>query len=158
MKNNCYNCKCRKEISDQEYEYSQKNFHKPLCKKHQPTIEAEKLGKRLENFDWSIEFEKWDGHKHIDLAIVDKKINIEVDGKQHRVDKNQALRDLERMYYSFKAGFLTLRISNILVEDDEILNKTAGVINKFLKETKKRGTENYAQRKRRPKMLIDFYH
>ena len=80
------------------------------------------------------EMEKFDGYKHIDIAIPRSKVNIEVDGLHHNSDSNQALSDLKRTYYSFLKGYLTLRIPNSLVYDDYILNETADYIVNFLIE------------------------
>ena len=59
----------------------------------------------------------WDKHKHIDIAIPEAKLNIEVDGIQHNTSPKQALADLKRTYYSFKKGYFTLRIPNSLIRE-----------------------------------------
>ena len=59
--------------------------------------------------------DKWDGHKHIDIAIPESMINIEIDGIQHNTSPQQALADLNRTYYSYKKGYFTLRIPNSLI-------------------------------------------
>jgi very-short-patch-repair endonuclease len=79
--------------------------------------------------------EKWDGHKHIDIAIPEARVNIEVDGIHHNTSKKQALSDLLRTYYSFRKGYVTLRIPNILVRDKETLEETADFIIDFLNES-----------------------
>lgn len=48
--------------------------------KPQSTREALRLGNLLKSMGHNVEFEKYDGYKHIDIAIVSKKVNIEVDG------------------------------------------------------------------------------
>jgi very-short-patch-repair endonuclease len=131
-----YYCnKCKKSISDDDYRLSMENFDRAFCKDCKPTDEARKLGNLLRNKGWDVKFEKSDGHKHIDIAIVDAKVNIEVDGKHHSLNAEQALADLKRTYYSFKKEFLTLRIPNCLVQDDKTIEKTAEFINKFLRES-----------------------
>lgn len=50
------------------------------------TPEASKLGEYLRSFGWNVELEKSDNHKHIDIAITEAKVNIEVDGGQHSYD------------------------------------------------------------------------
>lgn len=102
-------------------------------KKHTATPEAKELARFLRNYGWGVELEKWDGHKSIDIAITKEKVNIEVDGKQHNLDPEQALTDLKRTYYSFKKGYVTLRIPNCLVWDGATIAKTAKFIDKFLK-------------------------
>jgi very-short-patch-repair endonuclease len=97
------------------------------------TPEARALGELLRGYGWDVELEKWDGHKHIDIAIVKCKVNIEVDGFQHNYNAHQALADLERTYYSFKKGYATLRIPNVLVHDGGAVALTASYIDKFLR-------------------------
>ncbi len=98
-----------------------------------PTPEARKLASLLQKWGWNVQLEKWDGYKHIDIAITESKINIEVDGGQHNHNMDQALKDLERTYYSFKKGYVTLRIPNVLVRDEYALQTTAKFIDKFLR-------------------------
>ena len=76
------------------------------------------------------ELEKYDGYKTIDIAVTDAKVNIEVDGAHHNYDHRQALADLQRTYFAFKKGYLTLRIPNSLVKSN--LNDTADYITQFL--------------------------
>ncbi len=138
---------CNKPITDEVYNYSMKYYSRALCREHQPnptkssyttkkkpepTPEALRLGNLLKNMGYKVEFEKYDGFKHIDIAIVDKKVNIEVDGSQHHGTK-QALRDLKRTYYSWNKNFVTLRIPNSLTKPDTI-EETAKYIDKFLKK------------------------
>jgi very-short-patch-repair endonuclease len=106
-----------------------------IGKESYSTPEARELGRLLKNYGWKVELEKWDGHKHIDIAITEAKVNIEVDGKQHNLSPKQALADLERTYYSFKKGYVTLRIPNVLVRDAATIEDTARFIDKFLRES-----------------------
>lgn len=84
------------------------------------------------------QMEKFDGYKHIDIAIPEAKVNIEVDGRHHHFDKGQALTDLKRTYHSFVKGYFTLRIPNTLVYDDNILEETAQYIVDLLNENVKK--------------------
>ncbi len=129
---------CNKPISEEVYQYSRKHFSRSLCREHQriskkpePTPPALKLGNLLKSMGHKIEFEKYDGYKHIDIAIVKSKVNIEVDGSQHQ-GKEQALRDLKRTFYSWNKEYVTLRIPNSLTQDN-IIEETAKYIDKFLK-------------------------
>ncbi len=140
--------KCQGFVSDREYDYSIKNYGKVLCRKCQEdyvnlknkhekrkeksTPEAQKLYEILLKNGFNAKLELWDGHKHIDIAIPDYKVNIEVDGKQHQGNK-QALKDLKRTYHSFKKGYVTLRIPNQLVQKDVF--ETANYIISFLRES-----------------------
>ncbi len=62
--------------------------------------------------------EYWDGHKHVDIAILPAKLYIEVDGIQHFRNLNQAIADLKRDDYSDQGGFRTIRISNDVIRQD----------------------------------------
>jgi very-short-patch-repair endonuclease len=96
-----------------------------------PTRQASKLAEVLSGKGYHAELEKWDGYKHIDIAIVQAKVNIEVDGSQHNYKANVALRDLERTYYSLEKGFITLRIPNSLIKWK--FTQTVDYIEKILK-------------------------
>lgn len=155
---------CDEDINSKEAKYSKEKYGIYLCRDCQknyskstkikviskqtikpiPTTEAKKLYDELKRIGVDIKsknLEKWDGHKHIDLAIPKAKLNIEVDGSQHNLSSEQALRDLKRTYYSFKKGYLTLRIPNSLVRDDEKIKETARYIKKFINENTKQMEE-----------------
>lgn len=106
----------------------------PFKSKNKTTWETKKLGELLKNYGWHVDYEKYDGHKHIDIAIVDAKMNIEVDGCQHNLNFHQALSDLQREYYSFVKGYITLRIPNSLIKNHTARITTAEFLNKFLEE------------------------
>ena len=72
----CSSCYAKSKVSNNSKAPTYKN-------KSQPTLEALKLGKLLEKYGYKVEYEKYDGYKHIDIALVKYKVNIEVDGKQH---------------------------------------------------------------------------
>src|SRR5687768_13234171 len=98
---------CYNEIRYDEYAYSLKKYNVPLCRPHQEWFKALKatdhallLYFALKKRGVPAELEKFDGHKTIDIAIVECRVNIEVDGKQHH-NPNQALADLKRTYFSF---------------------------------------------------------
>ncbi len=87
------------------------------------------------------ELEKWDGHKHIDLAIPWAKMNIEIDGIQHYTDPNQITSDYQRTYYSVKKGFKTLRYPNFVIE--KYLDTVADTIAKLARGEYYRTHSNY---------------
>lgn len=141
--------KCQGFVSDKEYNYSIKNYGKVLCRecqkdyanlknkhekrKEKSTKEAQKLYEILLKNGFNAKLELWDGHKHIDIALPDYKVNIEVDGMQHAFSEKRALADLKRNFYSFKKGYVTLRIPNALVQEN--IYETAKYIMEFLKES-----------------------
>jgi very-short-patch-repair endonuclease len=136
-------CHCNESISPRVYSFSMENFELPLCipcqeefkiKSQKATPIAVALYKQLKKRGVPAELEKWDGTKTIDIAVVDAKVNIEVDGSQHNFNADQAMRDLLRTLLAFKKGYLTLRIPNSLVKYN--LEKTADLITEFLIESK----------------------
>lgn len=106
-----------------------KEKHKEKIKKSTP--EARRLWEILKKNGFNAELEKWDGYKSIDIAIPEHKVNIEVDGMQHHYNEKQALADLKRTFYSFKKGYVTLRIPNSLVQNN--IYTTAKYIMEFLR-------------------------
>jgi len=146
---------CDNEISKRERDYSIKYFGKELCRdcqedyenlknkheerKERSTPEALKLYETLIKMSVPAKLEKWDKHKHIDIAIPSARVNIEVDGMQHSFDPKQALADLKRTFYSFKRGYVTLRIPNKLITEN--LYDTAKYIKKLLEESEEQSEE-----------------
>ena len=94
----------------------EKLSEKIIIKKYRtPTKEATDLKNALENKGVRVLVELHDGHKHIDLALPQGKINVEVDGIQHLTNPDQIVTDLSRGYYSHKNGFDTMHIPNEMV-------------------------------------------
>lgn len=143
-------CHCSNAISTKVYSFSLEIFELPLCipcqedfkiKAQKATPIAKALYIELKRRGVPAELEKWDGTKTIDIAVVDARVNIEVDGGQHNYNSNQAFADLKRTLYSFKKGYLTLRIPNSLVKHD--IQKTADLITEFCSESRDQLSEDY---------------
>lgn len=142
------NCiECGKSLTLKVMEYSSENYGVLLCIEHQnwieyistiTTEETIRLYFALKERGVPAQIEKFDGYKHIDIAIPEAKVNIEVDGKHHNYNKNQALSDLKRTYHSFLKGYFTLRIPNSLVYNDDTLEESADYIVQFLNESLKK--------------------
>ena len=62
--------------------------------------------------------EHCDEHKCVDLYIPEIKLFIEVDGLSHFIDPEQIMTDFARDHYSDDAGFNTMRIPNVLIENN----------------------------------------
>ena len=90
----------------------------PFSMKHHPTPEALALKEAIEGYGLRVLTELGDGHKHIDLAIPDAHINIEVDGSQHLANADQILRDLAREHYSDLLGYDTIHVPNQAIRDN----------------------------------------
>ena len=129
---------CKEIVSDQVYDYSMKHSGTPLCMSHQKTVtpEAIKLSKALKNLEVQHTLEAYDGYKHVDIAIESAKLYIELDGSQHGFNSKQMLADYDRDKHSRKAGYDTIRIPNIWVNQN--VYRLANSINKL---SMKRQTE-----------------
>ena len=136
----CRNCSAA--INQHLISYSTETFGHPLCipcqqdlgnKFNYSTKETINLYFSLRDRGIPAELEKFDGYKTIDIAVVGARVNIEVDGAHQLNSTDDALADLQRTFYSFKKGFLTLRIPNVLVKQN--LNETADYVTEFLKES-----------------------
>lgn len=130
---------CENSIDNNVFDYSISKYGIPLCRdcqdwflemREEATPESLVLYFALRLRGVPAELEKFDGFKTIDIAVVEAKVNIEVDGGQHSFNPKQALSDLRRTYYSFKKGYLTLRIPNSLVKHH--LEETAELITEVL--------------------------
>ncbi len=130
---------CEIYIDSRVDNYSLDNFGIPLCRscqdwvryaEYHSTPESLSLYFELRKRKVPAELEKFDGNKTIDIAVVQAKVNIEVDGQQHNYNPQQALADLKRTYHSFKKGYFTLRIPNSLVQNH--IEDTADLITDIL--------------------------
>lgn len=74
--------------------------------------------------------EYWDGHKHIDIAIKNAQIFIEVDGLHHYTDPRQIEADFKRDHFSDGDHYNTIRIPNIII--DQHLNKVVSAIKRVV--------------------------
>ena len=134
---------CNDHLPWEVYNYSVQHFNHPLCRDHQDYIrytdstpETIDLYLALKSRGVPAILEKYDGHKTIDIAIPEAKVNIEVDGMQHNFSHKQAFSDLQRTYFSFLKGYVTFRIPNVLVH--RYLEETADYITEILNENNKR--------------------
>ena len=147
----CLECNCL--LTLQVYDYSSNYFGIPLCmphqkwiKNHESTDQTIALYFALKQRGIQPELEKFDGFKHIDIAIPRAKINIEVDGGHHNYSHRQALADLKRTYHSFQKGYFTLRIPNALIHNH--LEDTADHLADMLNVSMDRNRKKYRGFKR----------
>jgi very-short-patch-repair endonuclease len=116
-----------KEVSEKRKYDKQRNI---------PTRQAEALYNALIKKGIKCEKEKWDGFKHIDIAIPWAKLNIEIDGIQHYTDSRQVIADMSRTHYSQKKGYHTQRFPNFAIDKD-----LEGVATSVAEMAKKRYSE-----------------
>ena len=105
-----------------------------LIASNKGSIEAARLYLSLRKRSVPAELEKFNGYKTIDIAIVDAKVNIEVEGPRQQYKYKQALSDLKQTMYSFQDGYLTLRIPGALIKKN--LEKTAKCVTELIMNNK----------------------
>lgn len=135
-------CKvCNEKVDEKVYRYSRKHFGKPLCLKHQGTKQSKKLYYDLKKREVDCELEWWDGYKHVDIAITDARLCIEIDGRQHLTDFEQLWSDLRRESYSAEKGLFTIRIPNEWIDKhaEEIADSIAKLVDLIKSNIKRNG-------------------
>lgn len=129
---------CKETISRNDYQYSITRTGTALCSRHQRVVtpQAVKLSKALKSLHIENTLEYSDGFKHVDLAILNAKIYIELDGSQHAFDPQQVCIDDDRDQYSIKDGFITKRYPNAYIDSDvdRIALGIAFLVNKRLND------------------------
>ena len=85
---------------------------------------------RSRNIEAILEYN--DGHKTVDIAILNAKLFIEVDGLQHFTKPEQILRDFKRSHYSDGDDFRTFYVTNQIIE--KYLNEVADALVKVVEE------------------------
>jgi len=94
--------------------------------KIQPTPQAEELCRKLNENGVNAKLEHWDRHKHVDIAVLDASLYIEIDEIHHYLSPRQLEKDIERDHYSELDGFATIRIPAFLIDNN--LDKIARAI------------------------------
>ena len=71
-----------------------------------------------------------DGHKTVDIAILNPRIYIEVDGIQHFTNPEQIMRDFKRYHFSDGDDFSTFYVTNQIIDHylDEVVNALVKVV------------------------------
>lgn len=80
-----------------------------------PTKEVRDLRRELRTRGIKVYTELYDGYKHIDLALPDARLNVEVDGIQHLTNPKQIVADLNRSYHSNNRDYATMHIPNEMI-------------------------------------------
>ena len=87
---------------------------------------------KTRNIDAILEYN--DGHKTVDIAVLDAKLFIEVDGLQHFTNPEQIMRDFKRSHYSDGDDFRTFYVTNQIIE--RYLDQVADALAKVVVELK----------------------
>ncbi|WP_158978103.1 hypothetical protein [Cellulophaga sp. L1A9] len=136
------NClECNKGLSYIDHKNSFDIYGVELCKQHKgrmdklvntkkTPIEAIKLYYGLKAIGIPSMLEWWDGKKSVDLAISRVKLNIEIDTEYNTITHEQAIMDLEEAMHSFKNGFTTIRIPDVVIKYylKETVNNIEGIV------------------------------
>lgn len=74
-----------------------------------------------------------DGHKTVDIAILEAHLYIEVDGIQHFTNPEQIMRDFKRSHFSDGDDFRTFYVTNQIIEThlDEVADAIVEVVEKM---------------------------
>lgn len=96
------------------------------------TEQTQRLSDALVKLGITTVLEYSDGHKHVDIAILNAKIFIEVDGIHHFIDPTQIEADFKRNHYSDGDDYATIHIPNLIIKHycDEVANAIAKVVEK----------------------------
>lgn len=80
------------------------------------STQAKLLYDALVNKGINAQLEYSDGHKTVDIAILNAKLYIEVDGIQHFTNSEQIMRDFKRSHYSDGDDFSTFYVTNQIID------------------------------------------
>lgn len=71
-----------------------------------------------------------DGHKTVNIAILEAHLYIEVDGIQHFINSEQIIRDFKRNHFSDGDDFSIFYVTNQIIDThlDEVVSALAKVI------------------------------
>ncbi|NTU47011.1 DUF559 domain-containing protein [Candidatus Roizmanbacteria bacterium] len=92
--------------------------------------QAEALYYALRSRGINAQLEYFDGHKTVDIAILQSRIFIEVDGLNHFNDPVQIKRDFKRNHYSDGDDFSTFYVTNQIIDThlDEVVDALVKVV------------------------------
>ena len=103
---------CNTELDKDTHESSIRSFNKALCSKHQGTENHRNLYFALKKRGVPCEFEAYDGYKHVDIAIHEIKLYIEVEGTLNAIDPDQFFNELRNDNFSAQGNYNTKRLNN----------------------------------------------
>ena len=113
-----YQCAiCKAELDKETHESSIRNFNKALCEKHQGTENHRSLYFALKKRGVPCEFEAYDGYKHVDIAIHELKLYIEVEGTLNAIDPDQFFAELTNDNLSNQGNYQTKRLNNDFISN-----------------------------------------
>ena len=102
---------CNKEIDKETFEESNNKFNKALCAEHQGTEHHRNLFFALKDRGVPCEFEAYDGYRHVDIAIHEIKLYIEIGEVLNEINPQQFLADLKKDMFSNQGNYQTRRLN-----------------------------------------------
>ena len=125
---------CKKTIDKQTHEASIRSFNKALCQEHQGSENHRNLFFALKKRGVPVEFEAYDGFKHVDIAIHEIKLYIEVEGTLNQIDPNQFFEQMRNDTFSNEGNYQTKRLNNEFVSGN--LDRLADTIKEVYLKSK----------------------
>lgn len=97
-----------------------------------PSIHAKMLYEALIARGVKAQLEYFEGHKTVDIAVLDSHLYIEVDGLHHFTDSDQILRDFKRSHFSDGDDFRTFYVTNQIIDKylDSVADALFDVVNR----------------------------
>lgn len=107
-----------------------------MSNNHEPTEQEDKLYCALISRGIKAIPHYSDGHKTVDIAILDARLFIEVDGLQHFTNSEQIMSDFKRYHYSDEDDFSTFYVTNQIIDEflDDVVNALVKVIKERINE------------------------
>lgn len=105
-------------------------YYKTITIQRGPSKQAQALYEALCMRGVVCESEYFDGHKHVDIAVLPARIFIEVDGLNHFVVSEQIIRDFKRSHFSDGDDFRTFYVTNQILDKylDRVVEALVNVI------------------------------
>lgn len=125
---------CNKQIDKKTHEESLRSFDKALCPEHQGSENHRNLFFALKKRGVPVEFEAYDGFKHVDIAIHEIKLYIEVEGTLNQIDPNQFFEQMRNDTFSNEGNYQTKRLNNEFVSGN--LDRLADTIKEVYLKSK----------------------
>lgn len=81
-----------------------------------------------------------DGHKTVDIAVLDSHLYIEVDGIKHFINPKQIESDFRRSHFSDGDDFSTFYVTNQIIMNDKYFNKVVDALVQVINKRSNKGS------------------
>jgi very-short-patch-repair endonuclease len=100
----------------------------------QSTPQEKKLFEALIKKGVNAQLQYPDGHKTVDIAILDSHLYIEVDGIKHFINPKQIKSDFKRSHFSDGDDFSTFYVTNQIIMNDKYFDKVVDALVEVINE------------------------